>query len=199
MTSDLGVERGVDHPFRFHCSCGAIIETSAKKEICHDCGETIEVIQCVPRPHGDKCTLRITKHRHRSHTQPIIWPPVTTSTRRRARPPRALLDPNEPFRNRTTMQRTRYYLEPDDYNERCLRKGVLILLSPLWVPLIVAFLALVFSPPRVPLSQPADRTIETPEPTDCGLFSGCHYEKRLLSVKDNEGGHIVVMWQRVND
>jgi hypothetical protein len=199
MTSDLGVERGVEHPFRFHCSCGAIIETAAKKEICHDCGETVEVVQCVPRPHGDKYTLRISKHRHGRNEQSTIWPPVTTSSRRREPRPRALRDPNEPFRNWATMQRRRYYLEPDDYNERCLRNGLLILLSPLWMPLLLALLALVFSPATVEQSQSDNRMIETSKPTDCGLFSGCHYEKYLRSVKDDQGGHIVVQWRRVND
>jgi hypothetical protein len=80
MTSDLGVERGIDHPFRFHCSCGAIIETTAKKEICRNCGETIEVVRCVPRPYGDKYTLRISKHRHGWNEQSTVWPPGIAGT-----------------------------------------------------------------------------------------------------------------------
>jgi len=198
MTSGVGVEHGLDHPFRFHCSCGAIIETTAKREICRDCGETIEVVRCVPRPHGDKYTLRISKHRRGWNDAPTFCLPVTMPKRRRAHHPRPLLDPNQSFRTPVTIQGARHYLEPEDYNERCLRRGLLILLSPLWVPLLLAFLTLVFAPVTVE-RRSADRTIETPEPADCGLFSGCHYEKRLLSVKDNEGGHIIVTWQRVND
>jgi predicted RNA-binding Zn-ribbon protein involved in translation (DUF1610 family) len=74
MTSEIGVERVGEQQFLFHCSCGATIETSQKREICPDCGETIEVIRCVPTPDGKKYTLRISKHKHGRSQEPLLWP-----------------------------------------------------------------------------------------------------------------------------
>lgn len=89
--------------------------------------------------------------------------------------------------------------EPPDYNERCLRLGLLILLAPLWLPLVLMVLSLVFAPATVEQARSDDRIIETPKPTDCGPFSRCHYEKGIIHVKDKQGMHTIITWQRVDD
>jgi hypothetical protein len=45
---------------------------------------------------------------------------------------------------------------------------------------------------------PPDRLTVEPTPTDCGL-SPCHYEPVFHPVKDKNGGHFVVTWQRVDE
>ena len=60
MTSGLGVEH-VAQQLTFHCSCGAAIETSEKKETCWNCGETVELRRCIPTANGNKYVLRISK------------------------------------------------------------------------------------------------------------------------------------------
>jgi hypothetical protein len=40
-----------------------------------------------------------------------------------------------------------------------------------------------------------DRMIIEPEPTDCGMFSGCHYLKHIRYDK----GYTIVTWERVTD
>jgi predicted RNA-binding Zn-ribbon protein involved in translation (DUF1610 family) len=141
MTSNLDVERVAKflgrtasspppsrlqyQPFLFDCSCGATIEMTGKKETCWNCGETVEVRRCVETPHGEKYTLRIGKHRQHWNSEPLLWPPGL--------PPAA------------TTHQTWHYHESPDFNERCLRLGLLIMLSPLWVPLLLALLLLLKS------------------------------------------------------
>ncbi len=196
MTSDLGVERVVPTQFLFHCSCGATIETSEKRETCPDCGETIEVLECVPTPGGKKYKLRISKHRHGWNTEPPLWPMGCVTAARPMRNHHEGSDSDQLFPPLSTI---RPHLQSPDYNQRYLRLGLLILLSPLWVPLLWIFLSRAFGPATVEQDQSNNQTIETPEPTDCGLFSGCHYEKRTVHVNDRRGGRAVIIWQRVND
>jgi predicted RNA-binding Zn-ribbon protein involved in translation (DUF1610 family) len=201
MTSDIGVENVVEQPFVFQCSCGTTIETTEKKEICPNCGETIEVVRCVPTPNGKKYTLRISKHPNGWNAQAPLWPPVLQ--------PRAIAQPtlhhqqnpdyNELFRGPGAVPLTWRQLESADYNKRCLRRGLLILLAPLWVPLLLIGVSGLFAPVTREQDRSNARTIEMPEPTDCGLFSGCHYEKRVNPVNDKRGSHTVVTWERVND
>jgi hypothetical protein len=171
MTSDLDVER-----ILVHCSCGAAIAMCGKKETCSDCGETIEIVRCVPTPHGPKYKLRISKHRWK--TEPLLWPPGL--------PPAA------------TTHQTWHHHEPADFNKRCLRLGLLILLAPLYLPLVFALL--IHEAETVKQDQSNARIIELAQPpTDCGFFSGCHYERREIHGNDKRGPYIVVTWERVND
>jgi predicted RNA-binding Zn-ribbon protein involved in translation (DUF1610 family) len=73
MTSGLGVEH-VEQQLTFHCSCGAAIETSEKKETCWNCGETVELRRCIPTANGNKYVLRISKPRPSIETQQFVWP-----------------------------------------------------------------------------------------------------------------------------
>jgi predicted RNA-binding Zn-ribbon protein involved in translation (DUF1610 family) len=200
MTSDIGVERVVEQPFLFHCSCGAAIETSEKKEICPDCGESIEVVRCVPTPNGKRYTLRISKHRNGWNAQAPLWPPVL-QPRAIARPTRHHEEPDHTglFRGTDAVPQTRSHLQSPDLNKRYLRLGLLILLAPIWVPLLLVLLRLVFAPLTVEQDRSNASVIEMPEPTDCGLFSGCRYEKRVIHINDKRGAHTLVTWQRVSD
>jgi len=91
---------------------------------------------------------------------------------------------------------TRHHRETPNYERRYRRLGLAILLSPLYVPLLLMMVSGLFAPPP---AQSDARVIEMPKPTDCGLFSGCHYERRVLRFTDKRGEHIVIEWQRVND
>jgi hypothetical protein len=177
MTSDIGVEHVVERPFLFQCSCGATIETREKKEICPDCGETIEVVGCVPTPNGKKYTLRISKHGNGWNAQAPLWPPVLQ--------PRAIAQP------------TRHHHEEPDHEKRFLRSGLLILL-------LAAFSIFAYSVPAETY-QEWIALVENPKPSDCdwsitplgGKY--CHYESSFHHVNDRKGDHVVVTWQRVND
>jgi hypothetical protein len=137
MTSD--VERVVEQAFLFHCSCGVTIETSEKKEICRNCGETVEVRRWVATADGKKYSLRISKHRHRLSKEPQLWPVGPM--------PQPAVHSNE------TRRRTGHHLVSLDYNERFLRAGLLTLLAPLYLPLAL-LLVLCVAPVQVEQDQP---------------------------------------------
>ena len=79
MTSELSVEGIVEEQFFFHCSCGATFETSSTRVTCGDCGETVEVVRCVPTATGKKYKLRISRQRRGWTRELALWPPVFTS------------------------------------------------------------------------------------------------------------------------
>jgi hypothetical protein len=198
MTSAIGVEHIAKQPFLFHCSCGAAIETREKMVTCGDCGETVEVRRCVATPNGKKYTLRISRHRRDGNTEPLLSG-CGTATAHATWPHHEEPDYDRLFGSRsTTHPALRHYKAPD-YNERFVRLGLLILLSPLWIPALLIFFSVVFEPPVVEEGRSDQRVIEKPRPTDCGLFSGCHYEERVMHLTDKHGEHIIVDWQRVND
>jgi predicted RNA-binding Zn-ribbon protein involved in translation (DUF1610 family) len=177
MTSDIGVEHVVEQPFLFHCSCGATIETTEKREICPDCGETIEVVRCVPTSNGKKYTLRIRKHRPDTNTEPLLWSPILQ--------PKAIAQP------------TRRHHEEPDHEKRFLRLGLLILLFATFS--IIGY----FVPGET--YQEWKALANTPKPSDCDWSvtplgdKYCHYESSFRHVRDRKGDHVVVTWQRVND
>ena len=74
VLSELGGEHFVGRQFLFHCSCGATIEMSQKKETCPDCGETVEVIRCVATAKGKKYALKVRKGRKRWNIEPPFRP-----------------------------------------------------------------------------------------------------------------------------
>ncbi len=165
MTSDVGVEH-IEQPITFHCSCGAAIETSEKKETCWNCGETVEVRRRIPTPGGDKYVLRISKRRPRFEAQQFIWP--------------------RGFNLETTVRGTRHRRDASDHSQRYIRLGLLILLSPVWVPMVlILFFALLGPPPAKPVAQE-----DQPH----------HYERHDIVVFDSKGGrHLVPTWKRVDD
>jgi hypothetical protein len=210
MTSNLDVERVAKvlgrtasspppsrlqyQPFLFDCSCGATIEMTGTKETCWNCGETVEVRRCVETPHGQKYILRTSKHRQHGKREPLLWPlglpPAATThqTWHHHESP----DCSKQFHN--TLP-TWHHHEPADFNKRCLVIGLLILLAPFYLPLIFALL--IHAPETV--GQSNARIIETAQPTDCGFFSGCHYERHVSHGNDKQGEYILVTWERVND
>jgi predicted RNA-binding Zn-ribbon protein involved in translation (DUF1610 family) len=180
MTSDHDVEQvveqSVERHFLFHCSCGAAIETSAKREVCPACGETVEVVRCVPRPNGNKYTLRISKHRTGVNAKPPLWPAVLRPT--------------------TRTHSAQHQHEVPDREQRFVHLGLLFLLLAAFS--IVAFF--------VPVTyQEGIALLNTPKPRDCDWFSTplgdkhCHYESNFRYLRDEKGERVVVMWQRVND
>jgi predicted RNA-binding Zn-ribbon protein involved in translation (DUF1610 family) len=199
MTSEIGVERIVEQQFLFHCSCGATIETSQKRETCPDCGATIEVIRCVPTPDGKKYTLRISKHRHRRSAEPFLWPldlhPHPSPARHHQHHEEAIN--KQLFGAMAATPPTRRYHYTPNYERRYVDLGLLILLAPLWVPLLWLILTRVSTP--VDQGRPSPQVVEMPKPTDCGWFSGCHYERQVIHLNDKHGKHTIVEWQRVND
>ena len=198
MTSDIGVEHIAEQPFLFHCSCGAAIETSEKMVTCGDCGETVEVRRCVARPNGKKYTLRISKHRRDSNTEPLLAG-CGTATTHSTWPHYEAPEHSRLFRSMSATQPVPRHREVPDYSGRFVRLGLLILLSPVWIPALLLFVSLVFGPPTAEQDRSDTSVTEMPKPTDCGLFSGCHYEKRVIHLTDKQGEHIIVDWQRVDD
>jgi hypothetical protein len=201
MASDVGVERIVEQQFLFHCSCGATIETSEKKETCWNCHASIEVLGCVQTSHGKKYTLRIRKQRREEETERLLHPRGSTAITSRRHHQQ---EPNYDIPPRCTdpAQAIRHRREGRDMEKQCMRLGLAILSAPFWIPLLLAILFSVANGSRAPVEQdgPNPRIIGPgPEPTDCGWFSSCHYEKRAVRIRDNHGLHIIVTWQRVND
>jgi hypothetical protein len=165
MTSDVGVEH-VEQQFTFHCSCGAAIETSEKRIACWNCGETIELRRCIPTPNGRKYVLRISKRRPSFEAQQFVWP--------------------SGFRADTTMQGVRRRRDLPDHSQRYIRLGLLILLSPLWVPMLLILFVAVFGPP------PAKPVPQQDQPH--------HYVRNDIIVIDSKGGrHTIPHWNRVDD
>jgi len=162
MTSDLGVERVEE--FLFHCYCGATIKTSDKKETCRDCGAYIEIVSHVPTREGEKYKLRIKKHPW--DIEPLLWPPVLQSVTPTHVTSERRTTPEAPgysvqFRSMATTHPTwRPYAAPD-FDKRCVQLGLLILLAPIYLPLLLAFLvflgAVFAPPPTVQQDRPHDR------------------------------------------
>ncbi len=135
-------ERAVEPRFHLHCSCGATIKTNETKEICRDCGATIEVVSNIRTPKGSIYKLR---RKHRQGWNPLLWPPVhSTAITSRAN-------------KRSSLMETRH---PPDFAKRLRRLGLLFLLAPLYLPLLLAiltFVSRVFAPPTVQQDRPHDR------------------------------------------
>src|SRR5271170_5112677 len=55
-------EQAVELRFRFHCSCGALIETPETKPTCWNCARAVEVRR-LTMPEGEKYFVRIAKRR----------------------------------------------------------------------------------------------------------------------------------------
>jgi hypothetical protein len=170
VTSDLAV----GPKYRYHCSCGATVETSEQKEVCSACGNSIEVLAVSTTPRGEKYSLRIGRHRRDAIQEPAAWVP----------PP-----------NWDLPSRRRFL--PPDTNERYLRLGLMILLAPLYVPLLLASMEFVAT--QVYNSQTATNptVITEPKPSDCGLFSDCHYVERRSN--DKHTGKTIITWERIQD
>ena len=168
MTSEVDVARVGEQQFLFHCSCGATIETSQKREICPDCRATIEVVRCVPTPDGKKYTLRISKHKHGRSQEPLLWPLDSHPPKRRTRHQHDLAIDNQLFRAIAATQPTRRYQYTPNYERRFVDLGLLILFAPLWVPLLWLMLKFAFAPLEMQRDQSNPRAIEMPMPTDCG-------------------------------
>ena len=102
----------------------------------------------------------------------------------------------EPARNvsRSVDFAPRLHGEPVDYNKRFTRLGLSILLAPLYLPLLLAFMGGVFARPPVAHERTNSRTIEMPKPDDCG---GCHYEEQF--IRNRKTGQTIIEWRRVND
>jgi hypothetical protein len=199
MTSEIGVERVGEQQFLFHCSCGATIETSQKREACPDCRATSEVIRCVPTPDGKKYTLRISKHNRGRSQEPLLWP---LDLHRHSRPVRHNHEEainKQLFRAIAATPPTRRYHYTPNYERRFVDLGLLILLAPLWAPLLWMILVRVSTPVGVDPDRSSPQVVEIPKPTDCGWFSGCHYERQVIHVNDKHGNRTIVEWQRVND
>jgi hypothetical protein len=160
--------------YRYHCSCGAAIDTSAQKEVCSDCGNSIEVLGVSTTPKGEKYSLRISKEKPKAIQKPSAWVP----------PPNWDLD-------------LQPRLQPPDSNKRYAYLGLMILLAPIYVPLLLSSMEYMAS--RIYNDQPAANAnvIKMPKPTDCGLFSGCHYEERVS--RDSHTGKTVFTWERIQD
>ena len=114
MTSDVTVKSAVQQHLVFHCHCGATIETTAKRQTCWSCGDTVEVVRCVSTSHGIKYTLRIRKRRRTWGAEPFPGPQVWSRAA------------TNPMWGRPVER---------DLNQRCLRLGLWILLAPLYLPL----------------------------------------------------------------
>jgi hypothetical protein len=175
MTSDIGVEPVVEQQLLFHCSCGGTVEARERKGTCLNCGETIQVIRGIPTPHGRKYTLRVRKRRHSRDTELRFWQPVCA----------------------TSTHPTQHHLQSPDYDDRYFHLGLLLLLAPLYLPLLLAFFSFVSASLTVEQGRSNARIIEMAKPTDCGWFTDCHYEKRISH--DRRSGYTIVRWERVND
>jgi predicted RNA-binding Zn-ribbon protein involved in translation (DUF1610 family) len=175
MTSELSVERAGEQEF-LHCLCGAAIQAQEKKQTCPDCGETIEILRWVATSHGKKCKLRFSNHKHTHSTGP------NTGLRRWG----FAASPEKPG-----------VAEPVDWNRRCFRLGLLILLAPLYLPPLLGVLRTMSAPAIVEQSRSSEKMIVMPMPDDCGLFSGCHYKEHARY--DARTGYTVVTWERVAD
>jgi hypothetical protein len=199
--SDLGLEKVVERQFFFHCSCGAAIETSATMVTCCECGETVEIRGRVPTAKGTKYTLRISKHRRDVTPEPFSGPLVLqpSVSWQPTRFHREDADYVALVRSVMAAHPAKHLRQSPDYNKRYVHLGLSILLSPLWVPLLLIGLSSIFAPVAVERDQSNAEVTVMPEPSDCGLFSGCHYDKRVVHINDKRGGHTVVTWQRVVD
>lgn len=202
MTSDAGVERVVEQQFHFHCSCGAAIETNERKETCWNCAASIEVIACHQTPKGKKYTLRIRPHESSSNREMRLWPPVYSTARFSGRHHPQEPDPDFLQGSTDRPYSTRQRGKVPDIEKNCVRLGLLILSAPFWVPLLVALCFSIANTSQEPVEQDrSDARIigPGPKPTDCGWFSGCHYETRAMQIRDRAGRHILLRWQRVID
>jgi hypothetical protein len=170
MTSAIGVERTRERRFLFQCPCGKNIVTSEKTVICSSCGKAMEV-------------HRVKVRRRRQNPEPLLWPlifsPPSTPRQWHRR------TGSEYHQLFCSVARTRagwHSLESPDYNEHYLRLGVLILLSPIWVPLLWILLSPIFAPVLPEQDRPH------------------HYERHDIHLVDAQGGvHTIPRWTRVDD
>jgi hypothetical protein len=65
------------------------------------------------------------------------------------------------------------------------------------LPPLLGVLRTVSAPAIVEQGRSSEKMIVMPMPDDCGLFSGCHYQKHVRY--DARTGYTVVTWERVND
>lgn len=191
MTSEPGVEP-VAERFLYHCCCGAEIETSSLCEICWSCGKTIELIRCVPTPDGKKYKLRISRHPLRAAAESFLWPSTFPAPPRPKPAVRRELFGAVPDPGRRRRYSSR------DYSNHFTLVGLLILLAPVYLPLLLFCINFVAATPQ--RDQSSERVIRMPQPTDCGPFSNCHYEERVVHVNSKSAGpYTVIEWKRVND
>ncbi len=188
VAPELGDEHFVGRQFLFHCSCGATIEMRQKKETCPDCGETVEVIRCVATAKGKKYALRVRKSRKRWNIEPPVRPmgvvlaavhPVGAPDKQKLR---SRTDTTQPGRNETP-----------NIEKGFRRLGWLMLLlgALLLVPLTVG-------PEQLAI-------LMSQKPSDCDWLTlplgekHCHYEGIAVHIRNPNGDHIRVEWQRVRD
>jgi hypothetical protein len=145
-----------------------------QKEVCSDCGNSIEVLGVSTTPKGEKYSLRISRHKREAIQAPSAWVPP----------------PNWDLKLRPRLQ-------PPDANKRYLHLGLMILLAPIYVPLLLGLME--FASNQVDNNQSAAKAnvIRMPKPSDCGLFSGCHYEERRSN--DKHTGKTIISWERIQD
>jgi hypothetical protein len=171
MTSAIGVERSRERRFLFQCPCGANIVTTKKTVTCANCGKAMEVHRARTR-------------RQRRNPEPLLWPLLCSTPFATHRQWNRHKTPSyhQLFHSMATRHPTWHPPESPDYNERCLRLGFLILLAPLWVPLLWILL----SPMFVPLTPEQDRPY--------------HYERHDIQLIDGRGRfHTIPVWRRVDD
>ncbi len=76
-------EPAAERRFRFHCSCGALIETRAHNETCWNCGRSTEVWYLATAK-GEKCFVRIRRYRQQQRrTEPVVLPKAPRKSRDR--------------------------------------------------------------------------------------------------------------------
>ena len=188
MAPELGDEHFVGQQFFFHCSCGATIEVRQKKETCPDCGETVEVIRSVTTTKGKKYALKVRKPRKSWKIEPPVWPmdvvlaavhPVGAPDKQKLR---SSTGTTQPSRKETL-----------NIEKGFRRLGLLMLLlgAFLLVPLTVG-------PERLAI-------LMSQKPSDCDWLTlplgekHCHYESIAVHIRNPNGDHIRVEWQRVSD
>jgi len=170
MTSAVGVERSRERRFLFQCPCGEHIVTSEKAVVCGSCGKAMEV-------------HRVKMRRRRKNLEPLLWPPVCSPpvTHRQWRRHTGS-EYHQLFCSMARNHAGWHRLEPPNHNEHYLRLGLLILLSPIWVPLLWLMLSPIFAPVAPEQDRPH------------------HYEMHPIHVVDSRGAvHTIPTWKRVDD
>ena len=174
MTSALGVEQSRERRFLFQCPCGTSVVTSNKSVTCANCGKTMEV-------------HRVRKRRQPRDPELSSWNlAFSTATTQRTWHRHKEPDYHQLFRNMATAHPSWRRLGSPDYNDRCVHLGLLILLSPLWAPLLWILLGPLFAPLITALTPEQDRAH--------------HYERRNVQLHDGRGRSLTIpTWKRVDD
>ncbi len=188
MAPELGDDHFVGRQLLFHCSCGATIEVRQKKETCPDCGETVEVIRSVATAKGKKYALRVRKRRKRWNIEPPVWPMDVVLA---AVNPLGAPD-KQKLRSRTDTT------QPSPDQTPNIEKGFRRLG---WLMLLLGALLL------VPLTVGPEQLaiVLSQKPSDCDWLTlplgekHCHYEGSAVHIRNPNGDHIRVEWQRVRD